>query len=53
MSSGKKNQTTTSVQNNDPPAWSTPYFKQALDQAGNLSNEAYTPYEGERVAAAG
>lgn len=53
MSSGKKTQTTTSVTNNDPPAWSTPYFQQALTQAGNLSNQQYTPYTGERVAGAG
>lgn len=52
-SGGDKKQTTTSISNNDPPAWSVPYFQDALTNASALSKEAYTPYTGQRTAAAG
>lgn len=50
MSSGKKKTTNTTVNTNDPPAWSTPYYHQLLDRAGNLSNQQYIGYGGPTVA---
>lgn len=50
MSSGKKKTTNTTVSTNDPPAWSTGYFQQALNQAGQLSQRPYIGYGGPTVA---
>lgn len=50
MSSGKKKTTNTTVSTNDPPAWSTGYFQQALNQAGKLSQRPYIGYGGPTVA---
>lgn len=50
MSSGKKKTTNTTVSTNDPPAWSTGYFQQALNQAGKLSQRPYVGYGGPTVA---
>lgn len=50
MSSGKKKTTNTTVSTNDPPAWSTGYFQQALNQAGRLSQRPYIGYGGPTVA---
>ena len=50
MSSGKKKTTNTTVSTNDPPAWSVPYFQQALSQASNLASQPYVGYGGPTVA---
>lgn len=50
MSSGKKKTTNTTVSTNDPPAWSVPYFQQALTQASRLSSQPYVGYGGPTVA---
>ena len=50
MSSGKKKTTNTTVSTNDPPAWSVPYFQQALGQASQLSRQPYVGYGGPTVA---
>lgn len=50
MSSGKKKTTNTTVSTNDPPAWSIPYFQQALSQASNLASQPYVGYGGPTVA---
>lgn len=51
-SGGGKKSTTTSVNTNDPPEWSVPYFKNALDLSGAYANEPYQAYTGDRVAGA-
>lgn len=50
MSSGKKKTTNTTVSTNDPPAWSTGYFQQALNRASQLSQQPYVGYGGPTVA---
>ncbi|WP_414488370.1 hypothetical protein [Stenotrophomonas maltophilia] len=50
MSSGKKKTTNTTVSTNDPPAWSVPYFQQALGRASQLSQQPYIGYGGPTVA---
>ncbi|MCI1124823.1 hypothetical protein [Stenotrophomonas maltophilia] len=50
MSSGKKKTTNTTVSTNDPPAWATGYFQQALNRAGELSQQPYIGYGGPTVA---
>lgn len=50
MSSGKKKTTNTTTSTNDPPAWSVPYFQQALNQASSLSRQPYIGYGGPTVA---
>lgn len=50
MSSGKKKTTNTTVSTNDPPAWSVPYFQQALGRASQLSQQPYVGYGGPTVA---
>lgn len=49
MSSGGDEQTTTTT-TNDPPSWAVPYFQSALNRAGQLANQPYTPYTGQQVA---
>lgn len=48
MSSGDKTETT--VQNNAPPEWSIPHFKDALQRASDVSNQQYQGYDGSRIA---
>lgn len=50
MSSGKKKTTNTTVSTNDPPAWSVPYYQQALSSASKLSQQPYMGYGGPTVA---
>lgn len=50
MSSGKKKTTNTTVSTNDPPAWSVPYYQQALSRASTLSQQPYIGYGGPTVA---
>lgn len=49
MSSGG-GKTTTTTQASGPPSWATPYFQSALNQAGQIANQPYTPYGGPRIA---
>lgn len=50
MSSGKKKTTNTTVNTNDPPAWSTGYYQTALNRADQLSKQPYMGYGGPTVA---
>ncbi|MFL9582362.1 hypothetical protein [Stenotrophomonas sp. AB1(2024)] len=50
MSSGKKKTTNTTVNTNDPPAWSVPYYQDALSRASSLSKQPYMGYGGPTVA---
>lgn len=50
MSSGKKKTTNTTVNTNDPPAWSVPYYQSALQRADSLSKQPYVGYGGPTVA---
>ncbi len=50
MSSGKKKTTNTTVNTNDPPAWSVPYFQDTLSRASQLSKQPYIGYGGPTVA---
>lgn len=50
MSSGKKKTTNTTVNTNDPPAWSIPYYQSALERASQLSSQPYVGYGGPTVA---
>lgn len=50
MSSGKKKTTNTTVNTNDPPAWSVPYYQDTLSRASDLSKQPYMGYGGPTVA---
>lgn len=45
---GSKNQTVT--QTSEPPSWAVPYMQQAMERAGEVSSQPYTPYTGQLVA---
>lgn len=53
MSGGGKSSspsTTTTVQKSEPPAFVQPYSQQLLTRGVDLSNQSYTPYQGDKIA---
>jgi len=46
-------ETQSTVNQSSLPAYAEPYFKRLMDRTEAVSNEAYIPYEGERVAGIG
>tara|TARA_R110002126_G_scaffold114060_3_gene252688 strand:+ start:1400 stop:2392 length:993 start_codon:yes stop_codon:yes gene_type:complete len=46
-------ETKSTVNQSSLPAYAEPYFKRLMDRTEAVSNEAYIPYEGERVAGIG
>jgi hypothetical protein len=47
---GKGKQAATQTQIQDVPAWAKPYYTDLIGKSKALSEEAYTPYGGQRVA---
>lgn len=49
MSSGGGS-TTSQTSSKEPPGYAKPYYQNALNMAQNISNQPFTPYNGQRVA---
>jgi hypothetical protein len=50
MAGGKMKPTQQAAEKSELPEYARPYFENVMSRAKNASNQAYTPYEGQRIA---